>query len=368
MGACCTPISPPDHMHDANRVNTEIDTNLDRDHQDAEQVFKLLLLGAGESGKSTLLKQMRNIHGQAFKQEELLEAKPYIISNVIETFRTLALYSEMLYEDEALPTSVSPENEDIRTRVAMMKDKHPFTEQEYRDFKTLWDDEGIRETYRQRSRFQLMETVEYQVSRMHEYYKPDWIPNFTDLVHLRKRTAGVSKVSFDVRGDGQNTQAEKYEVYDVGGQRNERKKWMFVFDSVAAIIFVTSLSGYDQLLWEDNRVNRMKEALQLFDSIVNMACFENSHMILFLNKHDLFKDKIKDVSLRVCFPSYEGPDGDEEKAIEFIEQKFSERRQDSRKIIYSHQTCATDTKNIYRVFDSVRDIVVRNELGRAGLL
>ncbi|VDO54211.1 unnamed protein product [Brugia timori] len=42
------------------------------------------------------------------------------------------------------------------------------------------------------------------------------------------------------------------EVIDVGGQRSERKKWIHCFDNVNAIIFISSLSEYDQTLREDN--------------------------------------------------------------------------------------------------------------------
>lgn len=48
-----------------------------------------------------------------------------------------------------------------------------------------------------------------------------------------------------------------FEMYDVGGQRNERKKWINCFEGVTAVIFVAALSEYDQCLFEDSTVNRM---------------------------------------------------------------------------------------------------------------
>lgn len=115
-----------------------------------------------------------------------------------------------------------------------------------------------------------------------------------------------------------------FEMYDVGGQRNERKKWIHCFDSVTAIIFVAALSEYDQVLFEDastNRyvpilpkveegrrgcggsvwlmslclvwVGRMIEAINLFKEICNNRFFTNSSMLLFLNKKDLFAEKVR---------------------------------------------------------------------------
>ena len=73
-------------------------------------------------------------------------------------------------------------------------------------------------------------------------------------------------------------------MFDVGGQRNERRKWIHAFDNVQAVVFVAALSEYDQVLFEDETQNRMEEALQLFDQIVNSKWFKTTAMILFLNK------------------------------------------------------------------------------------
>ena len=53
--------------------------------------------------------------------------------------------------------------------------------------------------------------------------------------------------------------------YDMGGQRNERRKWIHAFDNVNCVVFVAALSEYDQVLFEDETQNRMEEALQLFE-------------------------------------------------------------------------------------------------------
>ena len=45
-------------------------------------------------------------------------------------------------------------------------------------------------------------------------------------------------------------------MFDVGGQRSERRKWIQCFDDVRALLFVTALSGYDMTLFEDPAVVR----------------------------------------------------------------------------------------------------------------
>lgn len=97
-------------------------------------------------------------------------------------------------------------------------------------------------------------------------------------------------------------------MYDVGGQRSERKKWIHCFESVQAIVFLVAISEYDQVLVEDETINRMEEALTLFDSICNSKWFVNTSIILFLNKIDIFKTKILTVPIENTFPDYEGKD------------------------------------------------------------
>ena len=59
----------------------------------------------------------------------------------------------------------------------------------------------------------------------------------------------------------------RFTVVDVGGQRSERRKWIHCFDDVRAVMFLVGLSGYNQLLFEDQTQNRMKESLALFREV-----------------------------------------------------------------------------------------------------
>lgn len=116
-----------------------------------------------------------------------------------------------------------------------------------------------------------------------------------------------------------------YKLFDVGGQRSERKKWIHCFENVTALVFLVSLSEYDQMLYEDESVvcsslsssrayvhlrlfikNRMQEALTLFDSICNSRWFVKTSIILFLNKIDLFAEKLPYSPLGNYFPDFTG--------------------------------------------------------------
>ena len=98
----------------------------------------------------------------------------------------------------------------------------------------------------------------------------------------------------------------EFKMLDVGGQRSERRKWIHCFDCVTAVLFCASLNEYDQVLREDDSQNRMKESILLFDEICNSPWFRETAFILFLNKTDLFREKVTRVPLSICFPNYKG--------------------------------------------------------------
>lgn len=104
-------------------------------------------------------------------------------------------------------------------------------------------------------------------------------------------------------------------MFDVGGQRSERKKWIHCFENVTAIVFLVAISEYDQLLFEDETVNRMQEALTLFDSICNSRWFVKTSIILFLNKIDRFREKLPISPMRKYFNDYEGNEQNENKRV-----------------------------------------------------
>lgn len=112
-------------------------------------------------------------------------------------------------------------------------------------------------------------------------------------------------------------------MFDVGGQRSERKKWIHCFENVTSIIFCVALSEYDQVLLEESSQNRMMESLLLFDSVVNSRWFMRTSIILFLNKVDIFRQKLSRSPLSNYFPDYSGGN-DVNKAAKYLLWRFNQ--------------------------------------------
>ncbi|GAA5803783.1 hypothetical protein HPULCUR_009268 [Helicostylum pulchrum] len=188
----------------------------------------------------------------------------------------------------------------------------------------------------------------------------NYIPTDQDVLRSRVKTTGITETTFVI---GELT----YRMFDVGGQRSERKKWIHCFENVTAIIFLVAISEYDQVLIEDETVNRMQEALTLFDSICNSRWFIKTSIILFLNKIDIFKEKLPRHPLKESFSDFEGPDN-YDASSNYILNRFVSLNQSDSKQIYTHFTCATDTQQIKFVMSAVNDIIIQNNLREVGLL
>jgi hypothetical protein len=120
------------------------------------------------------------------------------------------------------------------------------------------------------------------------------------------------------------------------------------------------------VLYEDEKENRLLESVKVWEQVCNNKYFVHTAMILFLNKVDIFETKIKNVSLKACFPDFPGAEGNAQEAGEFIKRKFLEQNKQN-KLIFTHMTQATDTSNVQRVFEACRIVILQENLKRLGL-
>jgi GTPase SAR1 family protein len=361
MGLCGSSISPEDEakLKEEKRRTKEIDRAMHKDHQVDQQVNKLLLLGAGESGKSTLFKQMLVIYGKGFSDDDRREYIEIIHTNIIRSMKTLIQQSDEL-RGKVNGTTMSSSVATSRKVIEDLKDSVKVDVKLAPHFQAVWRDPGIQKTFESRAFFQLTDSTDYYLNKIGELAKESWVPNEQDVLRSRVRTTGIAESDFVIDGN-------QFKIFDVGGQRNERKKWIHCFQNVTAVLFVAALSEYDMGLFEDQDTNRMDEALNLFDEICNSRWFKNTSIILMLNKRDLFAEKIRKVPLTVCFQDYKG-DNSFEDASEFIKKQFEARNKTPTKQIYTHITCATDTDNMRHVINAVKDILIRRNLQEGGLL
>lgn len=150
MGICESTMT--DDESRAAVESKKLDKMNERDFENDSTRIKLLLLGAGESGKSTVFKQMKLLYGVGYTEEDKRSKTPVIYNNVILGMKTLIEQARTLGHDIKATSEadslmdLSPEAEVDESIGAMVK--------------TLWADEGIQLSFRDKSKFQLIDSVD----------------------------------------------------------------------------------------------------------------------------------------------------------------------------------------------------------------
>nr|CAD7588225.1 unnamed protein product [Timema genevievae] len=382
----------------ARRRSEEIDKQLEELAKQERNVIKILLLdsvtGAGESGKSTLVKQMKIIHSDGFTKEELRSFRPTVMDNLLSSMKYVLTGMGLLRINLQSAKNKNHAYTVLASSTCFDKFFNILPSVAHA-LQALWQDRGVRLAVARGYEYELNDSAIYLFENMERIFSEKYIPSPTDVLRARVRTNGIIETHFKIN-------EVIVSMFDVGGQRSQRRKWIYCFDDVKAVMFVVSLSGYDMTLVEDPNVNRLDESLNLFSQIVNNRFFREASFVVFLNKFDLFREKIlySGRHLRFYFPDYKGkylvknkmiwlwlvsrhssvntrgltpsvqpgPDYDVDRGALFIQHKFALRNRNSSKALYPHFTTATDTSNIQVVFQAVMDTVVRDNLHQVTLL
>merc|ERR1719283_593258 len=102
----------------------------------------------------------------------------------------------------------------------------------------------IQKTYAQRGRFALPDNMDYFMARATQIFGEEYYPNHNDVLKTRIRTSGLIESKYNIHN-------VMFHIVDVGGQRNERRKWIHSFENVTAVLFVSALNHYNRVLFED---------------------------------------------------------------------------------------------------------------------
>ncbi|OAY66708.1 Guanine nucleotide-binding protein alpha-2 subunit, partial [Ananas comosus] len=311
--------------------------------------------GAGESGKSTIFKQIKLLFQNGFDAAELRSYTSVIHANVYQTIKILydgakelaqsESNSSILYdeakelaqsESNSSKYEISPENKEIGEKLSEIGSRLDYpllTKELANEIKILWQDAAIQETYSHGNILQVPDCAQYFMENLERLSEVDYVPTKDDVLNARVRTTGVVEIQF----------------------------------------------RYDQMAFEDEKKNRMMDTKELFEWVLNQACFEKTSFMLFLNKFDIFEKKVQKVPLSVCewFKDYQpmaSGKQEVEHAYEFVKKKFEELYFQSSKpdrvdrVFKIYRTTALDQKLVKKTFKLVDETLRRRNLIEAGLL
>jgi len=188
----------------------------------------------------------------------------------------------------------------------------------------------------------------------------NFCPLPADIAHVKLRTTGVYHISITL-------DSIPVMIVDVGGQRCERRKWMHCFDDVTAVLFFCPIGDYNMALEEDRTSNRLEESLKLFQNlVVDSGHFVKALIVLFLNKSDLFQQRINQSNIRKYLPGIPSScTKDWTKAARYIRALFEKKLPPNMKM-RSHVTCAVNPNDCRTVITDIKRKILTSHLSRIG--
>ncbi|XP_042233514.1 guanine nucleotide-binding protein G(q) subunit alpha-like isoform X2 [Homarus americanus] len=323
---------------------------------------RLLVLGASDTGKSTFMKQMRLVFGDEYPVPDRRRHQPHIRRNLLESVHRI-----IQAMDTFGITQATQEAQDAARRFTDLEPLEQFLEDDaiidhqlVEQTQLLWADPMVQEVYIRGNEYHLMTNADYFITNAERILDDNYIPNVDDILRMRYPTRTSVTSTYDL-GEMRMT------MHDMGGQRSEREQWIKHDNNPTAILFLASLSEYDQNVEEIPEKNRVQESLDIFEDLLGYPPFETTPVILLLNKSDIFRSKIQYHALRDYFPEYDGPDGDEIEGRDFISRLYEKLAVRHRRHFVARFTEATNTENFRAIFTFIRSTVSRNMMGRGGL-
>jgi len=277
------------------------------------KLMNVVILGAGDSGKSTFLKQLSHKYFDDLLANSNMESnlRENILFSAKELLSLAHKQNIVLPGTEIIASAESLTPEFCKAITDWLANEQ-FKELLNKDGDSLALQGGIAGT-------------DYMFNNVNRIAAPDYKPSDDDQVWARNKTTGIDKVEVSLKG-------LKLTVFDIGGQRNERKKWPKIFNSVGTVIYMCGLNEYDMMLEENTKKNRLHESLKIWEKLTNSEHFKECNIILLLNKADIFKNKINTHPLSGIFKNFDEfaktrPETESiyDKNVKFVENLFKER-------------------------------------------
>eukprot|EP01130_Rhizamoeba_saxonica_P018764 TRINITY_DN9518_c0_g1_i1.p1 TRINITY_DN9518_c0_g1~~TRINITY_DN9518_c0_g1_i1.p1 ORF type:complete len:365 (+),score=73.63 TRINITY_DN9518_c0_g1_i1:47-1141(+) len=321
-----------------------------------DDTYELLLLGTGDSGKSTFSKQMTINFVNERKQFSVKEQEKYaeiLKGNVLLNMQMILWEIE---EDDQIE-QLSKQGQEAFENVinCSFLDIDTATEVEF-----LWENEDFVRSVAV-SHNGLDSQYRYFFDNCSRFSELNFVPSLDDILKARIKTSGINETKFEVDGC-------KFNLVDVGGQRSERRKWLTRFSSqVTAVLYLVASDEFDRVLEEDHTKNRFDESLMLFSEVTSSQWFNQTPFILFLNKIDMLETKIAKHPDAVYQRFKSDPNmthsisSDYSETLQYIEGLYR-NNYGSNSEIYVYPICAIDSDCTLNVFKATQDVILRLEL------
>ncbi|VEL30229.1 unnamed protein product [Protopolystoma xenopodis] len=199
-----------------------IERRLRKDRQAFSLTHRIPVVGAGESGKSTLIKQMQLLYANGFSLEDKLAKVADIRRNIRDSLLAITAAMGRLQPPVELELAENQSSMDYIKQVSLQPD-FDYPAEFFSCAQKLWRDQGLQEVVRRSNEYQLLDSARYFLDKCVQVADPNYIPSDQDILRCRVLTSGIFETSFIMN-------KIRFHIFDVGGQKEERRKWIQVTD------------------------------------------------------------------------------------------------------------------------------------------
>ncbi|KAJ6502886.1 guanine nucleotide binding protein, alpha subunit [Mycena vitilis] len=232
------------------------------------------------------------------------------------------------------------------------------------DMRRLWAHPTIHALLESKG-IRLQEAAGFFLDELDLVISPNYIPTDDHILRARLKTLGVSEHRMQL-SDPSGGAVREFRIFDVGGERVQRPKWIPYFDDMSCIIFLAPISAFDQKLDEEPGINRLADSFELWKRIASSKLLQKTSLILFLNKVDILRAKLKSgIQFTDYVASYGRRPNDFDSASRYMEKKFRGILKDVSpvpRMFYCHLTNAIDAKATRFVLAGIKDRLIRSNL------
>ncbi|KAI8906939.1 guanine nucleotide binding protein, alpha subunit [Gorgonomyces haynaldii] len=336
---------------DKARRSREIDAYLKEEasKMDPRNHLTILLLGPGDSGKSTVLKQMTLLHGNGFTDEDRdkhsRQIQEFVFVNIQRIVRHI--HKERLEWGESLPvTLAAKELETLELTEEGLTDKHTQL------VLTIASCHLFQAKAQEWETLGLHSSAEYFFKDIKSIMAKDYKAKDKDILNFRKKTEYISETIFEI-------EKKFWHIIDVAGQKDKRSRWTSYMEKrVSGVMYVFSCAAYNEQMEEEQQTNRIMDALTLFAVIASDKMLKLTSIIALFNKYDLLEYKISKYKIKDYLKNYTGIQ-QKRQYVEWLQDQFYNIGKERNVKVYTHKTTATDRTLMRNVIDSVKDNMLR---------